>query len=56
MARVFQTPEVFQDLTVLENVMVPALSRRDGKFRLNIFQAFDTEKEIRDEAYVELRL
>jgi branched-chain amino acid transport system ATP-binding protein len=46
-ARVFQTPEVFQDLTVLENVMVPALSRRDGKFRLNIFQAFDTEKEIR---------
>jgi branched-chain amino acid transport system ATP-binding protein len=53
-ARVFQTPEVFQDLTVLENVMVPALSRRDGKFRLNIFQAFDTEKEIRDEAIATL--
>ena len=26
-ARVFQTPEVFPDLTVLENVMVPALSK-----------------------------
>ena len=36
-ARVFQTPEVFPDLTVLENVMVPALSKRDGHFRLNPF-------------------
>jgi ABC-type branched-subunit amino acid transport system ATPase component len=26
-ARVFQTPEVFQDLTVIQNVMVPALSK-----------------------------
>jgi branched-chain amino acid transport system ATP-binding protein len=49
-ARVFQTPEVFLDLTVLENVMVPALSRRDGHFRLNPFQAFNNEKTIREEA------
>ena len=49
-ARVFQTPEVFLDLTVLQNVMVPALSKRDGKFRLNIFRAFNGEKRIRDEA------
>ncbi|MEP0944438.1 MAG: ABC transporter ATP-binding protein [Rhizobiaceae bacterium] len=49
-ARVFQTPEVFPDLTVLENVMVPALSKRDGHFRLNPFKSFGREKNIRDEA------
>lgn len=49
-ARVFQTPEVFPDLTVLENVMVPALSKRDGHFRLNPFSGFSREKAIREEA------
>lgn len=49
-ARVFQTPEVFLDLSVLENVMVPALSRRDGYFKLNPFTPFSGETEIRDEA------
>ena len=49
-ARVFQTPEVFPDLSVLENVMVPALSKRDGQFRLNPFKRFSAEAEIRDEA------
>ncbi len=49
-ARVFQTPEVFPDLSILENVMVPALSKRDGKFRLNPFKRFTAEKAIRQEA------
>jgi len=49
-ARVFQTPEVFPDLTVLENVMVPALSKRDGHFKLNPFKMFASEKAIREEA------
>jgi len=49
-ARVFQTPEVFPDLTVLENVMVPALSKRDGHFRLNPFKSFGREKAVREEA------
>ncbi len=49
-ARVFQTPEVFLDLTVLENVMVPALSKRDGHFKLNPFSAIAGESAIRDEA------
>jgi branched-chain amino acid transport system ATP-binding protein len=34
-ARVFQTPEIFGDLTVLENVMIPGFAKRDGSFRLN---------------------
>jgi branched-chain amino acid transport system ATP-binding protein len=49
-ARVFQTPEVFPDLSVLENVMVPALSKRDGCFRMNPFKSFAREKGIRQEA------
>ena len=32
-ARVFQTPEIFPDLTVLENVMVPALSQARRPFQ-----------------------
>ena len=34
-SRVFQTPEIFQDLTLLENVMIPAFARRDGAFTIN---------------------
>ena len=49
-ARVFQTPEVFPELSVIQNVMVPALSKRDGAFRLNPFSRFSREKAIRDEA------
>lgn len=49
-ARVFQTPEIFPDLSVLENVMVPALSKRDGSFRLNIYNGFSGEDDLRGEA------
>ena len=49
-ARVFQTPEIFPELTVLQNVVVPALAKRDGKFRLNPFTRFRSETAIRDEA------
>ena len=49
-ARVFQTPEVFPDLTVLENVMLPALSKRDGQFKLNPFVMMQGESAIQDEA------
>jgi len=48
--RVFQTPEIFPDLTLLENVMVPCLSHRDGAFKLNWFRSFAAEKEIREHA------
>ncbi|MEL6751495.1 MAG: ATP-binding cassette domain-containing protein, partial [Pseudomonadota bacterium] len=49
-ARVFQTPEVFPELSVIENVMVPALSKRDGHFRLNPFSSFTREREMRQRA------
>ncbi|MBE9557518.1 MAG: ABC transporter ATP-binding protein [Proteobacteria bacterium] len=49
-ARVFQTPEIFQDLSLLENVMIPALAKRDGSFRLSFYQGIRNQNEIRDEA------
>jgi len=33
--RVFQTPEIFGELTLLDNVLIPAFSHRDGEFQLN---------------------
>jgi branched-chain amino acid transport system ATP-binding protein len=49
-ARVFQTPEIFEDLSLVENVMVPALAKRDGAFRFNPFKSMRAEAEIRGEA------
>lgn len=49
-ARVFQTPEIFPDLTLLQNVMVPAFARRDGAFRLNAVRPMSGRTDIRDEA------
>lgn len=49
-SRVFQTPEIFSDLTVLENVMIPALAHRDGIFEFNAMKPLRLEKEIQDHA------
>lgn len=49
-ARVFQTPEIFPELTLLQNVMVPAFARRDGSFKLNAMQMVSSQHAIREEA------
>ncbi len=49
-ARVFQTPEIFPELSVLQNVMTPAFAKRDGAFRINILRSVENEAGIRDEA------
>ncbi|CDP54123.1 Branched-chain amino acid ABC transporter, ATP-bi nding protein [Devosia sp. DBB001] len=54
-ARVFQTPEIFPELSVLQNVMVPAFAKRDGAFRVNIARAVEFENGIRGEAEEILR-
>ena len=41
-SRVFQTPEIFGDLTVLENMMIPCFAKRDGSFELNALLAYNT--------------
>jgi len=42
-SRVFQTPEIFGDLTVLENVLIPCLAHRDGVFRMHAFETVERE-------------
>ncbi len=49
-SRVFQTPQIFPDLTILQNVMIPAFAKRDGAFKLNLFKSLRDEKEIEAEA------
>jgi len=45
-SRVFQTPEIFNDLTVMENVMIPCFAKRDGPFRMHAFETVANEHDI----------
>ncbi len=49
-SRVFQTPEIFGDLTVLENVLIPCFAKRDGAFRMHAYETVQAEAELRDQA------
>ncbi len=49
-SRVFQTPEIFGDLTVMENMMIPLFAKRDGVFRLHAIESVESESELRDRA------
>ena len=49
-ARVFQTPEIFGDLSLIENVMIPTFARRDGAFRVNAWSRADAQAEVREKA------
>ncbi|CUH37308.1 Lipopolysaccharide export system ATP-binding protein LptB [Jannaschia seosinensis] len=49
-SRVFQTPEIFGDLTVMENMMIPCLARRDGSFSLHGYRSLMADREIVDRA------
>ena len=49
-SRVFQTPEIFGDLTLVDNVMIPAFASRDGAFRINAWRPVSNEAAVRDNA------
>ncbi|MEP2716960.1 ABC transporter ATP-binding protein [Pseudophaeobacter sp.] len=49
-SRVFQTPEIFGDLTVLENMMIPCFAKRDGAFALNAITSVPNEKDVVEKA------
>ena len=45
-SRVFQTPEIFGDLTVMENMLIPIFAKRDGAFELNAINAVTREADV----------
>ncbi|MEM9279343.1 MAG: ABC transporter ATP-binding protein [Pseudomonadota bacterium] len=49
-SRVFQTPEIFGDLTVFENVLIPCFAKRDGSFELNALPSVESEVDVREKA------
>ncbi|KMK66508.1 ABC transporter ATP-binding protein [Puniceibacterium sp. IMCC21224] len=49
-SRVFQTPEIFGDLTVIENMMIPCFAKRDGSFRMRAIESVFREKALRERA------
>ena len=49
-SRVFQTPEIFSDLTVAENVLIPCFAKRDGAFTLNALARVSGETDVREKA------
>ncbi len=49
-SRVFQTPEIFGDLTVMENMMIPCFAKRDGSFKLNAIPSITSQKDIIERA------
>ena len=49
-SRVFQTPEIFGDLTVLENMLIPCFAKRDGAFRMHAIESFAHEHDLIDKA------
>lgn len=49
-SRVFQTPEIFSDLSVFENVMIPCFAKRDGAFRMHAVESIFAERDIQEQA------
>ena len=49
-SRVFQTPEIFSELDVFENVMIPCFAKRDGAFELNAMRGISKEVDIKEKA------
>jgi len=49
-SRVFQTPEIFGDLSVIENMMIPCFAKRDGAFRLHAISSVGSEKDLTEKA------
>lgn len=49
-SRVFQTPEIFSDLNVMENMMIPCFAKRDGSFEMNAWPSVGSQKDIVEHA------
>jgi branched-chain amino acid transport system ATP-binding protein len=49
-SRVFQTPEIFGDLTVMENMMIPCFAKRDGAFEMNALASIPSQRDVVEKA------
>jgi branched-chain amino acid transport system ATP-binding protein len=49
-SRVFQTPEIFADLSVFENVLIPCFAKRDGSYKLQAIGAVSGHGDVHDMA------
>ncbi|MEL6644128.1 MAG: ABC transporter ATP-binding protein [Pseudomonadota bacterium] len=49
-SRVFQTPEIFGDLTVMENMLIPCFARRDGAYRMHAIETVSNERSLIEQA------
>ncbi len=49
-SRVFQTPEIFGALTLIENVMIPAFAKRDGAFHMEPWRSVGSEAGLHEQA------
>ncbi len=49
-SRVFQTPEIFGELSVFENVLIPCFSKRDGSFDLSAIGSVHSQADMREKA------
>jgi branched-chain amino acid transport system ATP-binding protein len=49
-SRVFQTPEIFGDLTVMENMLIPCFAKRDGAFQRLFLTGTETQQDMLDKA------
>ena len=58
-SRVFQTPEIFGDLSVQENMLIPCFAKRDGAFQMNALTAMSSQRDViekAEEMLVEMKL
>jgi len=49
-SRVFQTPEIFGDLNVMENMLIPCFAKRDGGFSMHAIGSIETEQDVVEKA------
>lgn len=49
-SRVFQTPEIFADLSVMENMLIPCFAKRDGAFEMNAIGSVSSQRDVIEKA------
>jgi branched-chain amino acid transport system ATP-binding protein len=49
-SRVFQTPEIFGDLSVMENMLIPCFAKRDGAFEMNAIGSVTKQTDVIEKA------